>query len=1419
MIRMSSRALCGLALAAAAAVLLAPGAARAQNTCGVLNSGNMFTEDCPNAAYASGIIYWDQVNAVTLTVPGTATTTTITTASDGMQDSGIAIRTNTHASDARNIDLTVGGTGPVNIEQDPDTTHTDQAALAALLANNRGIFVSQRSGNGATTTVDVKSGVTIGSSTNRMKANGLHVEVGVRDTTTGLVQAGTAGAVMITNEADIYADWNGVAVDSTGVAATATTTVINRGDITARLNGIGVTNLAPTGGAITVTNEGDIVAAVSGVGVSTLDAAATSVTNHGAITADQNGITVVKGRGAAGPITVTNSGAIESKSTSASANLFNNGILALSNGSDSAGGAKGGVSVTHSGGAIKVPSGGKGIRANVGDGDPGAGNTGTARVSVTGGSITAKGGAIEAINRRAGSVRVDVSSGVALTSTQGHGIQAHVTDAGNTAGQVEITQGGRITARTGVDAAVLRASAVGEPRAAKAQPLIDVTWTGSFSHGTTATVAPNDNDRFTASDAGGALTTHRDVEAEEAMRPMPEVGTGFLRYGSPAGIESQVMSWRDVAAKVAEGDDPGAIADGTAQMNLLSVSHADSRRTEILRAFKAALENGEIDVADLVFDAIKTGATSLEGVTDAEIVTYLEKDDDATRTLLRNVLAQSLSDEEKAVLRAVATDTRLDAALDDEDAGFSAAYKTAVKDLLDRFNVGNIRIAMNGGSINSRGDGIRAYYATPNDENGRIDLTVAEGASVTGAMAGVYVANAGMGDVEGDSSWGRALGLEKDETLTLRQQFVTVHGTVTGGTDAAVHLSGGGALLVGEKGKVHAGSSGRAILVNDPGRSEIVINGEVRGGAGARGAVDTTGGGSITVGPTGKVITNGATSAIHADYATPNDKNGAIDVTIAAGATVDVSDGGMAGIYVANAGMGDVEGDSFWGRALGLEKDETLTLRQQFVTVHGTVTGGTDAAVHLSGGGALLVGEKGKVHAGSSGRAILVNDPGRSEIVINGEVKGGSGSGADAVAAVETIGGGSITLGRTGRVVLPEGATDAIRADRATGSDATTDIILVVDAMSVHQGNANEARLGGAVVGDAVPVGGDGRKVVYFVPTTGMGEPVPLREDGRVDISGLPKKPQPPTKMAKMFCDMAMDKRCRLYEALPSMLLAMNGLPTYQERMAAMRSEAGGWARVETARGKWKAESSTVAYDRSRTGVRVGADAPVGENTRAGVSVHGLRGSAAMTQSGGKARLSGMGVGVHGTALVGDGVYVDAQAAVTRYDVELTSAQGRTLKDGASGMGYALAVEAGRPMALKGKLKGDLTLTPRAGFAWSRVSLGDFTDTHSTRVSVADAGSFMGRAGVGAEMVPEGAGGLRVFGSMDVVHEFSAETEARVMGTALKASAKSTGVRLGVGAVHGWAEGRYAVAGSVSYATGGGSSGEFGGGLSLTVRF
>ena len=304
-----------------------------------------------------------------------------------------------------------------------------------------------------------------------------------------------------------------------------------------------------------------------------------------------------------------------------------------------------------------------------------------------------------------------------------------------------------------------------------------------------------------------------------------------------------------------------------------------------------------------------------------------------------------------------------------------------------------------------------------------------------------------------------------------------------------------------------------------------------------------------------------------------------------------------------------------------------------------------------------------------------------------------------------------------------------------------------------------------------------------------------------------------------MDCDAASDARCRLYEALPSVLLAMNDLPTYAERMSAARDGKGGWVQVETAGGKWKADRSTesnVAYDHRRHGVRAGMDFAVGEGGRAGVSVHGLRGSADMTRSGGEVELSGGGLGVNATAMVAGDVHVDAQAAVTWYDVDVDSATGRSLKKDASGRGYALGVEAGRRMSVMD----GVSVTPRGGLVWSKVSLDDFTDSLGPRVSVKDADSLVGRVGlmvdraVGSEEAPG-----RVFGSVDVEHEFKDETSVNVPGSPLlKTTARSTGVRLGFGGEFGVDEG-VVLRVRADYTTSGGDTNEYGAGVQLNLRF
>lgn len=103
---------------------------------------------------------------------------------------------------------------------------------------------------------------------------------------------------------------------------------------------------------------------------------------------------------------------------------------------------------------------------------------------------------------------------------------------------------------------------------------------------------------------------------------------------------------------------------------------------------------------------------------------------------------------------------------------------------------------MTGGRIVSGGDSVQVRYILAHDRNGTIRVNVSEGAEITGARAGIRVQGAGLGPLGKDTPLGRTLGLEADEE-NLRQQFVTVHGKVTGGTNAAVHLAGGGMLVVG----------------------------------------------------------------------------------------------------------------------------------------------------------------------------------------------------------------------------------------------------------------------------------------------------------------------------------------------------------------------------------------------------------------------------------------------------------------------------------------------------------------------------------------------------------------------------------------------------------------------------------------------
>ena len=1386
----------GLALAAAS--LLAPDEARARDECGTLDAQGAAT--CSDQAYAGGIRYdaadgWGNgvAGPVTLTVTGGSATTISAPASppNVWTDGAIVIRTapqGTGDSTSRAVALTVGsGSNAVAIAE-----HATQT--------NHGIIVFQFGKAADAAAVTLGSGVVIGTASAPMKHYGVHV-LATESTNTAahsiasaatihsqgfglLMDARGSGSTTVTNSGSIttYAaggnagqksgirvlDWSGGFGDDR--TADTTTTVTNSGSVavggenthgvhvdadglglyktvnsgTVSASGAGGHGIYVNGGnhagaagatAVEVENTGAVTASGAngwGIFVRTAGAGNARVTSSGSVTAsgmggnavhvgaegagsasiaatggrieakadgihaaaaaaNTGGVTVdnaaaidagrygiVAWNGGTGAVRIENSGAIESDVTGIQSDDHGTGGVTIENSADVTGdlhgifarkqGARGGVTVTHSAGEVsskkQAPIAayvGRWQREDAAD-SPDPISTATVKVEVTGGTVTAPETvgkvAVEAINVEGGSVEVSVSKGATLTARHNAGIYALLADRQNTGGTISVVQGGTISARKGVYAAVARAGT--EERAAAAQPLIDVAWTGTF----------------TESAAGGTVSLAGVAHAVESAQ---EAQAGAVMRGAArtAGIDAEVLSWRALNRVATRGDDPGEIADAAAQAALLDTASTDAatkaRAEAIVAQFRTVLNDGTLGTIPGAND-IDTDGTA--GYSAAEIRAYLSEDDAARRTLLRDVLARQLSDPEEAVLRALATGAGLETALAGVT-GASDAWKAEVRALAGWYNVGNVRVAMTGGAIDTRGDGIRAWYAKPHAMNGAIAVTVAEGARVTGGAAGIYVANAGLGlriakkytpPAIHDAEANRNLG--PDALIDLpkyRNQVVRVDGTVTGGTDAAVHLDGGGALIVGRTGKLVAGSSGEAILVNDPAPAVIYIAGEAAGSAGAEAAVDLTGGGSVVVGLTGRVRAGGA------DYAIRLGRPAGVDTPTAV--------------------------------VVRAESGQAARFTQESV---GAALERIDGAITVTASGAGVVGDRAVVHV------------------------------------VET----ATVNGR----------------ERSTG--------YVVDAELDDEGN----------------------------PT--------------VD-------PELPTEAFR--CRLADDERCRLYEALPSALLAMNGLPSRAERMSAARDGAGGWALVGATSGKWAAAGASTAtaqdkltYRYSRFGIHAGADvAATGENVRLGVSAHGFRGSA-KTPSSGTAKASGVGIGVYAAAAFDDGLHVDAQAAATWYDVDVDTPLAR--RDDAKGRGHAASLELGRRFAASG----GMTVVPRAGLRWSSVSLGAFEEVTKNNaragaeVSVKDASRLTGSVGVGVESVVDD--GARLFGSLDVSQELSGRMEASVSETALKSTARKTTVQAGFGGLFDLGDGA-SLRASAGYATAGGGNDEFGGGLSLDVRF
>ena len=611
-----------------------------------------------------------------------------------------------------------------------------------------------------------------------------------------------------------------------------------------------------------------------------------------------------------------------------------------------------------------------------------------------------------------------------------------------------------------------------------------------------------------------------------------------------------------------------------------------------------------------------------------------------------------------------------------------------------------------------------------------------------------------------------------------------------GSEDPAFRLEGGGMVTVEATGHINAGQ-GVAVLneaTGGTGDLSVIVAGLVDGDVLHRGRgnldvlvagrisgdVEGLGGGAhlVTVAPrggiTGTIRLGGARNEVRVDGATGRilyGKGGT--ATIAAtgevtgiGGEAIRSDAGDLDVTVAGMVTGDIEGRGDGEHRVTVEKSGRVAGTIRLAGAESAVTvAGTARDVALGQGGLVSVGEEGRLGADARGVAVE-SGSGALRVVLQ------AARGESAREAAKRLGGRMVEAGGEPEVVF-----------RRTGEEARV--------------------LGRAGSKDSLPEG-------YVVP------------DGAYDL-GVDTAPEGGVRFRE-----GIAPRSRVYEALAPVLLGMNGLTGRQERREAPRNGRGAWARVESRHVGWTAARASMAgeleYDLHRHGVQAGVEAPLpyGEDVAVGVSLHHRQGTADVVR-GGKLEVSGAGVGVSGTWRGGK-AYLDVQGSTTWYETGMRSATRGKLKEGVSGFGYALGVEAGRRLGSGpvGDL-GEVTVTPRMGLERSGVTLQDFRDAVDAQVSLGRAESLRGRVGMLAEVRRKRS---RWFGSVDVEREFlEDEQRVRVSGTELATASEKRWLRLSAGGVQEWGDGRYALRGILGYAMSGRDNHELGGGLNLQMRF
>ena len=463
------------------------------------------------------------------------------------------------------------------------------------------------------------------------------------------------------------------------------------------------------------------------------------------------------------------------------------------------------------------------------------------------------------------------------------------------------------------------------------------------------------------------------------------------------------------------------------------------------------------------------------------------------------------------------------------------------------------------------------------------------------------------------------------------------------------------------------------------------------------------------------------------------------------------------------------------------------------------VNGGTILASGMHASGVQV----GRINSDTNAvdRAAEVGDDGyrRQSVTVNGRVFGGDGEGA----GVFLAGGGKVIIGPNGSVGAESGV-----AIRAAGQDSPK------LHLTLNPGGRRIAR----VLDDDYIMNDGGQTRILFngvllhrgdTGNTGDVAPngafdVTLKDEGVVVVAGRDFS-------ADDFIEVYAP-RAALYEALPGLLLRLNG-----RGPAAERPRSPVWVRLLGGRGSYEPDQAGVGaeYDFERFEVEVGVNHPLGENLSGSAALRHVQGSGEVSSPAGGGEIDATGIGVsfgaHWSAASGN--YLASRLSLTDYDVDISTDKRGRLKGSGGALGHLLSLEAGRRAALSERV----TLTPRAWLTRSGISM-NFTDKVGSRVSLSESRQLTGGLGVVAETERVGERKFAFRGSLGVDRILSGDgTTAKVSGEKLESESDGTRVLLSLGGTY--RSGNFAFSGKVSVDGLSSDDREYSGQLNLEMRF